>query len=250
MSESHHYWDRFAAEYQQVTNISCNDFHYGPLIPGDSELQLLPPVHSGMRCLELACGGAQNSVYLAKQGAICTAVDISQTQLQAAAVNAEAHNVDMQLKQLKLEDITPALGQFELTHSAYGLNFTSNIEAAISTCEKMLSPEGTLLFSLPHPLFAAEFLELDDDEGLFVTNYYNIPPEERHSKNGKIIEQSFFYNISELSSILAAANFTIEKIAEPQPSTNPPYTSQVWEEYRDQFRKFPSTLIIKAVRKK
>ena len=62
------YWDGLSARYQRVMEISTDDFHYGPQIPGESRLHLLPPLKSGMRALELGCGGGQNSVWLAKQG--------------------------------------------------------------------------------------------------------------------------------------------------------------------------------------
>ena len=71
------YWEEIAAAYQTETVISTDDFHYGPLIAGDSTLKLLPETLEGLDCLEVGCGGAQNSIYLAKHGANCTAVDIS-----------------------------------------------------------------------------------------------------------------------------------------------------------------------------
>ena len=78
------YWEEIAEAYQAETVISTDDFHYGPLIAGDSELELLPKTLSGLDCLEIGCGGAQNSIYLAKHGANCTAVDISAKQLRFA----------------------------------------------------------------------------------------------------------------------------------------------------------------------
>ena len=39
-SPSRMYWDAAADLYQNQTRISCEDFHYGPLLPGDSDLRL------------------------------------------------------------------------------------------------------------------------------------------------------------------------------------------------------------------
>ena len=70
------YWNIIADEYQDVTHISVDDFHYGPLLPGDRALGLIPPLDPGARCLELACGAGQNSLYLASAyGADCVAID-------------------------------------------------------------------------------------------------------------------------------------------------------------------------------
>ncbi|QSH40222.1 class I SAM-dependent methyltransferase [Lentisphaerota bacterium ZTH] len=248
MNSKHAYWDRFAAEYQQKTQISCKDFHYGPLIPGDKQLGLLPELKSGAKSLELACGAAQNSIYLAGQGVECTALDISVEQLKRAAALADIEKADINFFQLDLEELIPAIGCFDLIHSAYGLNFTAELEKVISCCAEMLTAQGILLFSLPHPLFSAEFLELDGEDGLFLRNYMNIPPEERYDEYGVLIERSFFHGISEISALLDANGLSILRIAEPAACLEPPYTSQVWEQYREQFDKFPSTLIVKAGR--
>ena len=43
------YWDDLAEVYQKETRISTTDFHYGPLLPGDSTLQLLPSIGNWFR---------------------------------------------------------------------------------------------------------------------------------------------------------------------------------------------------------
>ena len=50
------YWNTIADAYQQETHISTDDFHYGPLLPGDRELHLLPDVLEGLTCLEVGSG--------------------------------------------------------------------------------------------------------------------------------------------------------------------------------------------------
>ena len=41
------YWDGLSDHYQRVMEISTDDFHYGPQIPGESRLHLLPPLKPG-----------------------------------------------------------------------------------------------------------------------------------------------------------------------------------------------------------
>ena len=77
MSGNAPYWDATADLYQRATRISVRDFHYGPLLPGDRELGLLPDPVEGLRCLEVGCGAGQNSIHLASRGAVCTALDVS-----------------------------------------------------------------------------------------------------------------------------------------------------------------------------
>ena len=76
-------WDEMSDRYLRGAVISTDDVHYGPLIPGEKEFRLLGDVR-GKRLLELACGGAQNAIALAKWGARVTAVDLSSHQLAHA----------------------------------------------------------------------------------------------------------------------------------------------------------------------
>ncbi|MBL7012580.1 MAG: hypothetical protein ISR85_06605, partial [Kiritimatiellales bacterium] len=43
-ASSARYWNDIAELYQKETRISTSDFHYGPLLPGDSQLELLPNI--------------------------------------------------------------------------------------------------------------------------------------------------------------------------------------------------------------
>lgn len=78
------YWDALAPEYARITRIRTDDFHWGPQIPGERELRLLPSLGPGSSALELGCGEGQNSVFLAKKGVRCEAIDVSEAQLSFA----------------------------------------------------------------------------------------------------------------------------------------------------------------------
>ncbi len=138
---------------------------------------------------------------------------------------------------------------FDLIHSAYGLNFASDLSSIITACANLLDKDGVLLFSMPHPLFSGEFLEFDGVSGLFFKEFFTIPPELRFDKEGNETARSYFYSLDDISSVLAENNLLIERICEPPVCENPPYTSELWEEYREQMLRFPGTIIIKAVKK-
>ncbi|MBM4152552.1 MAG: class I SAM-dependent methyltransferase, partial [Kiritimatiellaceae bacterium] len=124
------YWDDLADLYQKETRISTRDFHYGPLLPGDSQLQLLPAM-PGLHTLEIGCGAGQNSIFLARQGAHCLAIDISEQQLAHGhrLAAAEQLTIDFQRKSM---DAMGDLGMFDLIHSTYALPFSSNPQRVIS----------------------------------------------------------------------------------------------------------------------
>lgn len=243
------YWENIVEQYHEGTKISCDDFHYGPLIPGDRFLKLLPENLKGLNCLEIACGGAQNSIYLAKNGAGCTALDASEGQISYAEKLSEKNAVNIDLKCMPMEQISSQAGCFDLIHSAYGLNFTSELNAVVAACGELLNKDAVFLFSMPHPLFSGEFLELDDESGLFLSEYFTIPPDLRFDDDGNETARSYFYSLDDISSALAENGFLIERICEPGVCENPPYTSKLWEEYREQMLCFPGTIIIKAVKR-
>jgi len=249
MIKRNDYWENIVDQYQQETNISFNDFHYGPLICGDSVLKLLPENSKDLTCLEIACGGAQNSIYLAKNGASCTALDASVAQISYAKKLAQENSVEIDLKIMAMEKISSELGSFDLIHSAYGLNFSSDLNSVIAACTDFLKKNGILLFSMPHPLFSGEFLEIDDETGLFIREYLKIPSDIRFDENGNETAQSYFYSLDYISKVLTENGLLIERICEPEICENPPYTSKLWEEYREQMLRFPGTIIIKAVKK-
>ncbi|MBU8901599.1 MAG: class I SAM-dependent methyltransferase [Victivallales bacterium] len=242
------YWDNIVEQYQRESIIFSSDFHYGPLIDGDSVLKLLPRNIKNKNCLELACGGAQNSIYLAKKGANCTALDASAAQIAYAGKLAQKNAVQIDLQVMSMEQLNSQSGCFDLIHSAYGFNFAADLNKVIKTCGELLNKDGVLLFSMPHPLFSGEFLELDDESGLFIKEYFSISPDLRLDEDANETARSYFYSIDEISTVLAQNSFLIERICEPQICEDPPYTSKCWEEYRPQMLRFPGTIIIKAVK--
>ncbi|MFA6716586.1 MAG: class I SAM-dependent methyltransferase [Victivallaceae bacterium] len=244
------YWEELADQYQRETLISCDDFHYGPLAAGDNILKLLPHDLAALNCLEIACGGAQNSIFLAKHGAQCTALDASRAQISHAEKLALENKVEISFLLMSMEELPGKLPHFDLIHSAYGFNFAVDFNRLIDSASNLLKKNGVLLFSLPHPLFSGEFLEIDNTEGLFLENYFAISPDLRFDVDDKETARSDFYSPTEISVALERNSMRIEAIREPGLCENPPYTSNAWEEYREQLQRFPATLIIKAIKNK
>ena len=77
-------WDLMSDEYQVNSEISLEDVHYSPLSFGEKTANLIGDI-TGKEYVELGCGGAQNSIALAKSGANVTAVDLSSNQLSHAS---------------------------------------------------------------------------------------------------------------------------------------------------------------------
>jgi len=259
---SRSYWNSIAARYRSSIRISTDDFHYGPLIPGDSKLKLLPRSLKGLRCLELGCGRAQNSVFLAKRGAVCSASDISESQLEGAASLAKESGVEISFLLSPMEDIEPegAGGPFDLVHSAYAVDFCEDVDRAVKTMAALLKPGGLLLLSTGHPLFSGEWLELESGaQGLFLKDYFNPRPDVRRTKEGAETVRSTFRPLSATAGSLLAAGLALEAFLEPQAQVpqkaSPeeldkisPYWSRGWLTYAKELSKTPVVAIFKCRR--
>lgn len=254
------YWNATAEEYQSTTRISTEDYHYGPLLPGNRELNLLPEPLRGKRCLEIGCGAGQNSIFLTRQGADCVAVDLSERQLQlgrelatrcGVAVDFRCHDMD----RLPVDE----LESFDLVHNA-SLTFSRNPGEAVRAMADLLRPDGQLLLVALHPLHAGDWIELEDGtEGVCTRSYFHLPVDEREAEEGHEGIVARYYTISEMAGWMTDAGLRINRIAEPEPLPIPsmredeirqrvPYDSPDWRELYPFLAAVPFAVIFLASR--
>lgn len=247
------YWNGLSNRYQKVMQISLEDFHYGPQIPGESALKLLPELKRGMKALELGSGAAQNSIYLAKQGVECTACDISEKQLSHAKKIAEQEGVEISFTCTPIEQFLKHFdGKYDLIHSSHAFEFIEDPAQTILDCASALAPNGHLVISTVHPLYNGDWVENIDEDGnpdgmgLFLKNYFT-PPDDIRYKRGKVDVISRAYPISSWFNWFKAAGFEVLTISEPVglPATEtPPYTNEDWADTEGELEAIPGTLII------
>lgn len=257
------YWDAVSATYQATTRISTRDFHYGPLLPGDRELGLLPDDLAGLRCLEVGCGAGQNSMVLARRGADCTAIDISAKQLDAGRALATAEGLDIDFRLADMDELAGRIsGVFDLVHSTYALPFARNQEALIRTCRDLLVPGGQFLLTTAHPLYSGEWVDIDDDEegeGLLLSDYFHPPDDVRIDVDDLSEIRMRSVPISTLTEWLRTAGFRLDRLQEPEPVTLPlltedeirdrvPYESDAWRELYPVLQRIPVVVILSATR--
>jgi len=250
------YWNDLAEIYQRETRISTTDFHYGPLLPGDSVLGLLPPV-SQCRCLEIGCGAGQNSIFLAKQGAECIAIDISEKQLAHGRKLAKAENVEVDFRSVSMNSMS-SLGTFDLIHSTYALPFSVDPAKVIADAAAMLNPGGRFLLTTGHPLYAGEWLEIGDDEdGVFLPDYFQPEADVRMALDDGAMSAARTWPISQLAEWMHEAGLLIERILEPAPMPLPemskedilstvPYESADWRALYPRLARIPVVVIFQC----
>ena len=246
------YWNEIADEYQQITRISTDDFHYGPLLPGDNTVQALPEIKAGMKCLEIGSGAGQNSIFLLSKGADCLATDISGEQLKHGVSIAKEKGLDLKTEVCGLDDVSKErFGSFDLIHSTWALPFASDQQSVIKNCAEMLNPGGHIVFTTGHPIFAGEWIVLDEyEEGLFLSNYFKPPGEVRFTKDEEFFVRTQQFPIStyvnwiidsglKLVKMLELEPIEMEILSEDEVIDKTPYDSPTWRDMYKQIKNVP-----------
>jgi len=264
-------WNTISASYQASTRVSTGDVHYGPLAPGESELGLLGDV-AGKRIIEIGCGGGQNSIALAKWGAVCIGVDPSPAQLDCARQLALEHGVEVQFIEGVAEDLSafPDAG-FDLALSSYALDYVTDLQRAYEEARRVLrspdpasgKPGGLFVFCLSHPWFQAVGWHLaGDPDAPQVGNYAAWPDVEEwnwtYDDGTTARMRDHLRPLSQVVNDLIETGFALEGLVEqniedvaqasPEELARLPYVDAfdlASQEYQV-MRKLPRTLIIRA----
>ena len=251
------YWDALAPAYAAITRIREDDFHFGPQIPGDRDLRILPGLPPGATALELGCGGGQNSVFLAsRRGLRCTALDVSEAQLSRARARAVAAGAAVEFLRSPIEGFEAAVGpdrRFDLVHSSHALEFVEDPAAAVRAMARAAAPGGWVMVSTVHPLFNGQWIEgeFEDEDGrdagdagagLFLPNYFSPPDDVRDDAFGHAVSRA--WPVSAWFGWFRDAGLSVERLAEPAATADAPYTSDDWADHGGQLDRIPSTIIL------
>ncbi|TQM81679.1 methyltransferase family protein [Saccharothrix saharensis] len=120
----------------------------------ESELSVLPPDLSGMDVVELGCGTAYVSAWLARLGARPVGIDISARQLDTAREMQAEFGLDFPLIRGDAEQVPRDDASFDLAISEYGASLWCDPHRWIPEAARLLRPGGHLVFLTRSPLFA------------------------------------------------------------------------------------------------
>jgi SAM-dependent methyltransferase len=224
-------WDRAASRYQEEFRPGDRAVHYGPGVPDDTELRILPGHLGGKRVLELGCGAGQAAVAFARMGSRTIAVDASAEMVAAARRRAEAATVGVDFRLGDLSDLAfvPA-ESIDLVFSGATLDYVEDLGRALRSVHRVLRPQGAFVFSLEHPL--ALCLETTGPGAPSLARGYADPAPVKAERYG----EAFLLHprtVSEAVSALARAGFRVEALAEP-PGPDPRIpAATVWRTRKD-----------------
>jgi ubiquinone/menaquinone biosynthesis C-methylase UbiE len=107
---------------------------------------------NGMRAIELGCGTAYVSAWMARRGATVVGIDNSERQLETARRLAKTHGVDLELLHGDAESVPYPDGAFDFAISEYGAAIWCDPHAWVPEAHRLLAPGGDLVFLGTTPL--------------------------------------------------------------------------------------------------
>ncbi|GAA1885141.1 class I SAM-dependent methyltransferase [Streptantibioticus ferralitis] len=220
------WWDRNADDYQTEHGAFLGDdrFVWGPEGLDEADVGLLGPAQelAGRSVLEIGCGAAQCSRWLAARGARPVALDLSYRQLQHSRRIGGA----FPLVQADAGALPFADGAFELACSAYGgVPFVADSARVMREVHRVLRPGGRWVFSVTHPIRWA-FPDEPGPEGLTAgASYFDRTPYVEQDERGAAVYVEHHRTIGDRVREIAAAGFRLVDLLEPE---WPRWNSQEW----------------------
>jgi SAM-dependent methyltransferase len=171
VTASRRWWEADSAAYlNEHGDWLDSGLIWGP--EGFSELEgrLLGPDVRGLSVLEVGCGAAHGSRWLAAQGAQVVGLDIAMPMLRAAQVR-DAHT-PLPYVQASGHSLPFADASFDAVFSAHGAyGFLPDLAEALSEARRVIVPNGLVVFAVTHPVRWA-FADDPGPEGLVAQRSY------------------------------------------------------------------------------
>ena len=147
-------WTRANAEYtdrQASVDWGAGDIAWGTFAVPEAALDVLGEV-AGKDVLELGCGTAYFSAWLAQLGARPVGLDITPAQLETARRMMAETGIEFPLVEADAADVPLADASFDLVLSEYGASIWTDPYAWIPEAHRLLRPGGELVFLCNTPL--------------------------------------------------------------------------------------------------
>ncbi len=141
-------WNEWAADFVAPgeRNWAADEPVWGIWGVAESQLHVLPDDLTGADTLELGCGTAYVSAWLARRGARPVGVDISTAQLDTARRLQASYGLEFPLHEVSAEHLPFADASFDLAISEYGACLWADPRLWVPEAARVLRPGGRLIF--------------------------------------------------------------------------------------------------------
>jgi SAM-dependent methyltransferase len=184
----------------------------------ESDLNLIGGV-DGLDAVELGCGTAYVSAWLARRGAKVVGLDNSSRQLATARRFQQEFDLRFPLVHADAERAPFADESFDFAISEYGAAIWCDPYRWIPEAARILRPGGRLVFVVGGTLLFLCYPTDDDDAPAETTlhrPYFGMHRFEWHTPDGVVEEIEFHLGFGEMIRLLRASGFEIEDLLEIQ----------------------------------
>lgn len=158
-------WDAWADDYvaNGRRNWASNEPTWGIWGIPEAQVGMLPDDVSGLDVVELGCGTAYVSAWLARRGARPVGIDNSERQLATARQLQAEYGLDFPLIHGSAEATGFADASFDLAISEYGASIWCDPHVWLPEAARLLRPGGRLVFLVNSPLLMMCMADLADE---------------------------------------------------------------------------------------
>lgn len=214
-----HWWDTDADDYHAAHGgfLGDADFVWSPERLREGDAHLLGADVAGKTILEVGCGAAMCSRWLAGQGAHPVAFDISAGMLRHARDGAQRTGIDVPLVQADAEHLPFASGVFDVAFTAFGaVAFVHDSATVMLEVARVLKPGGRWVFATTHPTRWC-FPDDPGPAGLTATMpYWDRTPYVEYDDDEQPTYVEHHRTLGDRVREIAAAGFQLIDVVEPE----------------------------------
>jgi SAM-dependent methyltransferase len=212
------WWDGDADDYhsQHGDFLGTADFVWAPERLREEDVHLLGDVRD-RTILEVGCGAAMCSRWLAAQGARPVAFDISAGMLRHARAGAAQTGLNVPLVQADAQHLPFRAQSFDLAFTSFGaIAFVADSAAVMREVARVLKPGGRWIFSTTHPI-RWSFPDDPGPDGLTATMpYWDRTPYVEHATDGTATYVEHHRTLGDRIREITSAGMRLIDLIEPE----------------------------------